>query len=205
MTDTSTKTKEKPPKRPRRGRSSTRLTADDWVQAAEKILASQGIDAVRVEPLAKKLKVTKGSFYWHFKDRGALLSSLLNDWRRRATSAIIGRLDSSQLPPKERLRSLLELHKKNSKDVDGPSLEMAIRQWAKSDTLANDALTEIDQHRYRYIAGIYRELGFDSDSANSRAFLLYSTMMGMAYMPNLRSDDLLEKCEEILLKDTPFE
>ena len=188
-----------------RKKASGKLTADDWIKAAEKILAEHGIDAVRVEPLAKTLKVTKGSFYWHFKDRYALLQAMLNDWRKRSTNAIIGRLDSKQMTPKERLRGLLELHKRDGKDRGGASFEMAIRQWAKSDALANDALTEIDQHRFRYIAGIYLELGFDSHAANSRAFLLYSTMMGVAYLPNLHSDDLIEECEKILLKDTPFE
>jgi AcrR family transcriptional regulator len=189
----------------RKIRSTPRLTADDWVKAASIMLAKNGIDAVRVEPLAKRMKVTKGSFYWHFKDRESLLRAVLNDWRRRATNAIIGRLDSADLSPKERLHKLLELHKNGEKAMVGASLEMSIRQWAKSDTIANETLMEIDTHRHLYIVSIYKELGFTSDSANSRAFLLYSTMMGMAYIPNLGTDEMLAKCEQILLKETPFE
>lgn len=199
------KKEEAPKKRVRRRRPGPRLTAEDWVKGASAILAQHGIDAVRVEPLAKKLKVTKGSFYWHFKDRGTLLSAVLNDWRKRATNAIINRLDSAGMTPQDRLRGLLELNRGSDRTTEGASLEMAIRQWAKSDDLANEALSEIDNHRHRYIASIYRELGFDQDAADTRAFLLYSTMMGVAYMPNMRSDELLAKCEEILLKETPFE
>lgn len=182
----------------------SRLCAEDWVNAAEHALATEGIDAVSVEPLAKKLNVTKGSFYYHFKDRPALLAALLDDWRRRATNAVISRLESHDMSPQQRLHGLLELHRHGNVAVEGASLELAIRQWAKKDEMAQKAIEEVDDHRHRYIVGIYRELGLDPMSAATRAFLLYSTLMGVAYLNTIASDSMLEHCEKILLEDMPF-
>src|SRR5215469_12958019 len=86
--------------------TSSRLDGGAWITAALDVLASKGIEGVRVEILAKHLKITKGSFYWHFKDRRALLDAMLNEWRRRATFAIIDRLESSHEPPVQRLQRL---------------------------------------------------------------------------------------------------
>lgn len=69
-----------------------KLSAADWIRFAEQEFSKHGVDAVRVEPLAKKLSVTKGSFYWHFKTRRELLDSIIADWKRRSTSAVIERL-----------------------------------------------------------------------------------------------------------------
>ena len=65
--------------------SSANLGADDWVEAAFDAMAEGGIDAVRIEPLAKQLGVTRGSFYWHFADRDRLYLAMLRKWRERAT------------------------------------------------------------------------------------------------------------------------
>lgn len=187
-----------------KSRRKGRLTAENWISAAEDMLERRGIDAVRIEPLAKKLKVTKGSFYYHFKDRPTLLTTLLDNWRRRATNAVISRLESRVASPEERLRGLLELHRHGSVATEGASLELAIRQWAKADKIAQRAVEEVDSHRHRYIAGIYHELGLDTASAEARAFLLYSTLMGLAYLEGIASDSLMEHCEHILLEQTPF-
>ena len=196
MPAASDKTDSTPVKKTRKRQGSSRLTIDDWILAAGKLLATNGIDAVRVEPLAKIMKVTKGSFYWHFKERKTLLTAVLNNWRRRATSDVIERLNSPSLSPRGRLNKLLKIPQH-----DKSSLEMAIRQWAKNDAMANEAIIEIDSHRHRYITSIYLDLGFNEKDAKSRAFLLYSTMLGISCMPNSNTYEMLKDCKEMLLKD----
>src|ERR1700758_4279177 len=82
---------------------------DDWIRAAHRVLESRSIDAVRVEVLAKEMGVTKGSFYWHFKDRDDLLQRMLTAWRDAATEQIIFRFESRGLPARELIRDLLTL------------------------------------------------------------------------------------------------
>src|ERR671916_708238 len=83
------------------------LQAEDWVEAARTAMAEGGIEAVAVEPLARRLGVTKGSFYWHFKDRRALLEAMLGRWERESTEAVISTTRSIS-DPLERFVRLAE-------------------------------------------------------------------------------------------------
>lgn len=174
------------------------LSAQDWVDGASDILAASGIDAVRVEPLARTLNVTKGSFYWHFSNRRELFDAVLQGWRKRATSAIIQRLDSSKLAPIEQLTELLELPRHGSHAVAAANLEIAIRQWARRDSTAKAAVDEVDQHRITFIEGIYKELKYDKATARVKAALFYSTMQGISNLPTLITDDIIEHFKTIL-------
>jgi AcrR family transcriptional regulator len=174
------------------------LTAQDWVDAASEILGDGGIDAVRVEPLARRLKVTKGSFYWHFSNRSELLEAVLNGWRKRATSEIIQRINASKLPAKERLKELFLLPKHGTHALQGANLEIAIRQWAKHEDLARSAVDEVDQHRLSFIKGIYVELGYNDKDSVTKALLFYCTMQGMANIPHLITEDIVENGKRIL-------
>lgn len=178
--------------------SRSNLTTEDWVDSASDILASSGIDAVRVEPLARTLKVTKGSFYWHFSNRRELFDAVLNRWRKRATNSVIKRLNSSQLPPLDRLTELLELPKHGSHARAAANLEIAIRQWAKRDETAKAAVDEVDQHRITFIEGIYRELQYDEATARVKAALFYCTMQGISNLPALITADIIEKGKQLL-------
>src|SRR5258706_13627413 len=85
-----------------------RLSADDWAQAALDVLGEQGLSAVGVEPLARRLGVTKGSFYWHFPSREALLTAALEHWESVEQETVFGKLEA--IPdPRERLRALFLL------------------------------------------------------------------------------------------------
>src|SRR6187200_2081714 len=85
-----------------------RLSADDWARAALDVIAEQGLAAVAVEPLARRLGVTKGSFYWHFPSREALLVAALERWEDTEQQTVFGSLEP--IPdPRERLRALFHL------------------------------------------------------------------------------------------------
>jgi AcrR family transcriptional regulator len=139
------------------------------------MLAREGIDAVRVEPLAERLGVTKGSFYWHFKDRAALYAAMLEAWRIAATRELIARLDAEALPPRERLDRLVELTALNVKTA---RLETAIRSWAHNDAAAAKVVAGIDDERIVYVAEMLREMGIDAERAALRARILYLILIG---------------------------
>jgi len=146
----------------------------DWLRAAERRLADGGIGSVAVEILARDLGLTKGSFYWHFRDRAALLRALLEEWSQRATAPLLERLRRTSGDPATRLRHL-------AATVAGEgagSLDPAIRAWATHDPLAADELVRVDAERLAFIEGEFRTLGFEPEAARTRARLFYLHLLG---------------------------
>ncbi len=109
-----------------------RLTADDWAQAALEAIAEGGLDAVAVEPLAVRLGTTKGSFYWHFANRNALIVAALEAWEREHTAAVIAGADE-EAEPGQRLRRLFGLVLPGSRD---DRIEMALLASARHPLVA---------------------------------------------------------------------
>jgi AcrR family transcriptional regulator len=177
---------------------SARLDADAWTQSGLQLLADRGIEGVRVELLAKILGVTKGSFYWHFRDRGALLEAMLDDWRRRATLVIIERLERDPEPPLSRLMKLLRLPLAGQRSEQGADVELAIRLWGRHDPKARAALKEVDQLRLRYIAGLLQASGLPPDQVEARAILAYSYMRVAATLIERDRIELMQQCEQLL-------
>jgi len=154
------------------GRSS--LTPERWIEAATDVLADQGIDSVRVDSLARALKVTRGSFYWHFRDREDLLRAVLQAWRARATEQLTRRLEEARDDPRDQVRDLISLPFRGRSAVRAARIELAIRAWARRDAMARAFVDEADAARIGYIAQVFSSLGFSITEARSRAFLLYS-------------------------------
>jgi AcrR family transcriptional regulator len=177
---------------------SPRLDSKAWVAAALEILAEQGIDGVRVETLAKKLGVTKGSFYWHFKDRDALFEAILDDWRRAATLRIIARLDQASQTPAGRLRQLINLPFQGPRSERGAEVELSLRLWSRRDSRARAALAEVDELRLSYIAGLLQECGFNAGAARARAVLAYAFIrVGTTLIP-AQDGGALAACLDVL-------
>jgi AcrR family transcriptional regulator len=109
--------------------------SQDWVAAGLAELATAGVDGVRVEVLAERLGVTKGGFYRRFKDRRALLGAILDTWSRGRIAAIEKQAALGNAGPSERLKSLIKLYSERV-SAQGMAIELAIRQWARSDTVA---------------------------------------------------------------------
>lgn len=155
-------------------RHRTSLTPERWVAAATELLVDQGIDSVRVDVLARALKVTRGSFYWHFKDREDLLGAVLQAWRAHATEQLTRRLESAHDDPRAQIRDLISLPFRGRSAVRAARIELAIRAWARRDPMARAFVDEADAARMGYIAQVFSGLGFPIVEARSRAFLLYS-------------------------------
>ena len=150
-----------------------RLSADDWAQAALDLIAEQGVAAVAVEPLARRLGVTKGSFYWHFPSRDALLQAALERWESVEQEAVFGTLE--RVPdPRERLRALFQMvaHEYQShviysallKALDHPSVQPVIDRVSK--------------RRLDYLAASFRQTGLVREDALHRARLTYAAYVG---------------------------
>jgi len=156
------------------------LTKNDWVEAAQQILIKNGIDAVRVDSLAKELNITRGSFYYHFKSRLELLENILTHWRTSTTERIILQLNKVDLSPKERLKQLLELPFRGKSATDTAAFEIAIRGWARRDPLARQAMDEVDRHRLAYIQSLLHQDGRDEIEAKDTANLIYAYLLSIS-------------------------
>jgi len=167
-----------------RGRSSLprlQLAPDRWIEAAIDVLAREGIAGLRVEALAKRCGVTKGSFYWHFKDRQALLDALLEHWK---TGRILDiEKTTSVSPGKERdqLHYAIELYGAN-RNRKGMSIELAVRDWARHDAKAAAVVEAVDLYRLDCTRKLFVATGMSDAEAKSRSLLLYACVFGLSLM-----------------------
>jgi AcrR family transcriptional regulator len=170
----------------------SKLGRQDWLNIGIQTLIEKGIEAVRVEPLSKLLNVTRGSFYWHFKNRDDLLEEILNEWEARNTKNIIEQVEGLNSSPSAKLLSLLEIAAE-----DDNLLEKAVRVWSVNDTRAVGAITRIDQQRLDYLQNLFLQLGFSEIDSKVRAQIAYSVRLGWFVMAS--SSYASERLTEIRL------
>ena len=150
------------------------LSAQDWVEAGLKALARQGFAALKAEPLARAMGVSRGSFYWHFADIGAFHAAVLKAWREIAAEAIIAYVEA---PAGNGDPLIVLLQRVFSEKL---ALERAVRSWAAFDPAAKAAVQAIDRRRLDYVAGLIRVRGVSPDAALARAQILYWAFLGYA-------------------------
>jgi AcrR family transcriptional regulator len=157
------------------------LSAQDWTAAALDALARGGLAAVAVEPLAKSLGTTKGSFYWHFADRNALIEAALERWEQRDTDRVIA--VAEQAPDvASRLRHLLRLvFTAVQGDAAAGSVELAL-QANVSNPLVARTLARVTAQRLAYLNSLFTELGLSKDRARDRSLLAYAAFLGHAQL-----------------------
>jgi AcrR family transcriptional regulator len=190
-----------PVKRQTKTKINGALSGDDWLDAAFRVFAKNGFEAVRVEPIAKSLGVTKGSFYWHFKDRTALLDALLLSWRERATLRLIDRVERGSASSSDRLTQLFGLTRVNTPLArDHANVEAAIRIWARSDASVRKAVREIDRLRLAYIKTLVQAKSQDPLQSDARAMLIYAFMLAEASVGLAINAETFARCERILLE-----
>ncbi|MDY6782516.1 MAG: TetR/AcrR family transcriptional regulator [Cyanobacteriota bacterium] len=151
----------------------SKLGKQDWTDLGLKVLAESGVEAVRVEPLAKLLNVTKGSFYWHFKNREELLATILEKWIENQTDSIIEQIEAMGGDAVTKLLHLFELAVQ-----DDGRVENAIRAWATRDSNIALALNQVDRHRLDYTMNLFLEVGFTPFEAMVRARMVYYALVG---------------------------
>lgn len=150
-----------------------RLTAQDWIDFALQALARTGFDALKADVLARKLGISRGSFYWHFADLDAFHRQVIARWKEAATEAIIADIERGSR--EERIEALLR-HAFGG----GAAVEVRMRAWAESNAAAARALAEIDRRRRAYIERLLIEEGVAPALAATRTQVLYWTYLGAA-------------------------
>ncbi|PWT87614.1 TetR/AcrR family transcriptional regulator [Bradyrhizobium sp. PMVTL-01] len=165
------------------------LSADDWTSQGLKTLARNGFTALKADPLARALGVSRGSFYWHFADLGAFHAAVLKRWREIAAEQIIADVEAARDEP---LQALLR-----SSFGARLDLERAMRNWAAFDSGAQAAVRAIDRRRLDYIEQLLAMRGLDPATATARAQILYWTFLGFALsgtpLPAARLETLLDE------------
>jgi AcrR family transcriptional regulator len=182
----------------------TDVNRDSWIEAGFKELARSGVEGVRVEVLAKNLGVTKGGFYRRFGDRAALLDGILQNWSAGRIAAIEQQTSLDGATARDRLRALIRLYSERM-NTEGMAVELAIRQWARSDDTAAGAVASVDAARLKNVGHLYRATGLPTEEADARAFLFYCFIFGQSLLfleRGLRKRaQLIAKSAEKLLDD----
>lgn len=150
-----------------------RLSAEDWAREALDQIAEQGVASVAVEPLARRLGVTKGSFYWHFPSRDALLQAALSRWEKVEQEEIFGSLEKVS-DPRERLRALFQVvaHEVKSHVIYSELLK------ALDHPAVSPVIGRVSERRLDYLTASFRQAGLSRTEAQHRARLAYAAYVG---------------------------
>ena len=161
-----------------------RLTKDDWLQQGLRTLANDGANALKVGPMSARLKVSRGSFYWHFRDIADFRSQLLQSWQERSTDQVIRELEAEKAGP-DRLKHLM----KRAFNVNR-KLDRAIRSWATEDEEVAALVASVDVVRIAYIAKMLMTAGVDGQRARARAAFLYWAYLGQTIVMDPRHSSI---------------
>jgi len=176
-----------------------------WIEAASRALAAGGPEAIRVEALAAGLGVSKGGFYWHFKDRSALLTEMLDGWERGAVGDVIAEVESEPGEPREKLRHLFELASSAATEI--MPVELAVRDWARRDEEVAARLSRVDNRRMEYLRSLFAPLCDGEDEVEARSILAFSLFIGnyfiVAEHPGRRRSAVLQLALDHLLEPPP--
>jgi len=151
----------------------TRLSADDWEQAALDLIAAQGVSAVAVEPLARQLGVTKGSFYWHFPTREALLKAALERWEKQDIDALLNQVE----PIADPRARLCELFRRTGREAKSHVIYSALLR-ALDHPIVQPVMARVSQRRMDFLTRAYRQVGMNRNIAAHRARLAYAAYVG---------------------------
>lgn len=179
----------------------TESKGDMWVAAGFAALAHSGIDGVRVEVLAKNLGVTKGGFYRRFKDRAALLETMLARWRAGRIATIERHTALDGASARERLKAIITLYSERM-NTEAMAVELAIRQWARADETAASAVASVDAARLKNVGQLYRATGLSAEQADAQAFLFYCFIFGQSLLflergPRKRAQLLAQSADKL--------
>ncbi len=167
-----------------------RLSAEDWIACALQTLIESGIEAVQITALARRLDVTRGSFYWHFESREALLDALLTHWRRQNTGVMVEALTGADSLD----TGILALFSVWVDDARfDPKLDQAVRDWARHSDTLHGAVKSEDDARVAAIAGFYTRHGYEQPEAFIRARVLYYTQISYYALSKEQDEDMTDR------------
>ena len=157
---------------------SKKLTRENWIAAARRALTEGGIEAVKVDLIARKLGVTRGGFYWHFTDRADLLRGLLQHWEDVNTEPLLKAIKAAGVRGvKEDFDPTVGRLLMEEKEFS-PAFDSAVRSWAQSDRLVQEAVHRVDGRRISAFQSMFEKYGFEGDVALVRARIIYFHQIG---------------------------
>lgn len=189
---------EKPPR--------AQLDRHAWIHAALDTLADEGAGSIRVEIVAKRLNVTKGSFYWHFKDRQDLLEAVLETWKDGRIRDIIKQTHPEPGQEEAQIYHVIDVYS-TSRNNKGILIELAMRDWARRDPAARKIVEEVDTARLNCARDLFVACGMQQDEASTRSVLLYAYVFGVSMM-NCENfdgnvDEMKAQIQHIIARNKP--
>jgi len=179
------------------GAMTDQLSVQDWLDRGLKTLATQGFSALKAEPLAKAMGVSRGSFYWHFADIDAFHAAILKAWREVAAEAIISDIEAASAGDDPLVILLRRVFSEKL------ALERAVRNWAAFNAAARGAVQAIDRRRLDYVEGLIEARGVAPAMAQARAQILYWAFLGYALsdkpLPRAPREAVIEELARIAL------
>ena len=160
-----------------------RLTKSDWIDHGLRTLANDGPNALKIGPMSTALKVSRGSFYWHFRDVADFRSQILRSWQERMTDQVIQEVAEKAEP--DRLKHLMR-----RAFVAKRGLDRAIRSWAEEDEDVAVIVASVDASRVGYIEKLLVAAGVESRRALPRAAFMYWAYLGQAVVMDPRHSSI---------------
>lgn len=158
-----------------RANSRNGLSREQWIDAARKVLIEEGFAAVKVDRLAKKLNVTRGGFYWRFKNRADLLQGLLDHWERTNTAAFLSAVSGGETV-RQRFHALARIWL-DERDFD-PALDSAVRSWGKASPRVGKLVRRTDEIRIFALQKLFEDAGYTPNEAMVRGRITYFHQIG---------------------------
>ena len=157
-----------------------RNTEDAWLKAAYEVLTESGVEAVKIMPLAKRLGLTRTGFYWHFRDRDALLEAMIRRWEDRNTGNLVARCEAYADSICEAMFNLFDCWL--DEGLFDARLDLAIRNWARNDAALQARLDRADTRRIEAVAAMFRRFGVSAAQAEVRSLTVIYTQIGYISM-----------------------
>ena len=157
------------------------LDREHWIRYATRVLAQEGLAGIRVESLARALNVTKGSFYWHFKDRQALLNAIIAEWKTARLHETQQPVSGTPSEAKAQIHAIIDRYS-TQPDAERLLLELAIRDWARRDTHVASVVEAVDLARQTRATRLFEQAGFSGEDARTRALLMFTHVFGLSMM-----------------------
>lgn len=151
-----------------------RMSREEWLAHALDALEKEGGGALTIDKLSRRLGVSRGSFYWHFKDRTDFIRQLVDHWSMISLSSVDSEVDLPELDAKQRLLLLMEaIVNRRLACYDN-----VIRAWASRDPYAEKMVKKIDDYRLNHVRSLFAEIGFKGDELKmrTRTFVVYFSL-----------------------------
>jgi len=153
----------------------TKLDRQRWLSAGLQALANEGPEGLRIMPIAEQLGVTKGSFYWHFRNLGEYQAALLEEWEQCYTREAIDWMESDTSDPGAKLRTWI-----TGAAYADCRLDRAIRSWSLTNANVREVRSRVDQDRINYLAKLLRNIGWSEEEAMTLGHWTYWAWVGYA-------------------------